>query len=81
MTAHSVTIQQLLHAERELEPVFEPHPRVDRVRLAILVLVLVVALLVVLGHGTVAAAAQGICTIGETASSSCGDALVRLGYP
>lgn len=81
MTAHGVTIHQLLTAERELEPVFEPHPRIDPVRLALLVIVLTITLLLLLGHRDVAAAAHAICTVGEPAGSSCGDALVRLGYP
>ncbi|MCW2972881.1 MAG: hypothetical protein JWN72_1154 [Thermoleophilia bacterium] len=81
MTAHGATIQQLLTAERDLEPVFEPHARVDRVRLALLVITLTITLVVVLGHRDVAAAAHAACTVGEPAGSSCGDALVRLGYP
>ncbi|MBC7460514.1 MAG: hypothetical protein H7287_04060 [Thermoleophilia bacterium] len=81
MTAHSATIQQLLLAERELEPTFEPHAPVDRVRLAMLAIVVLVTVLVALGHANVAAAARAVCTIGEPASSTCGDALVRIGYP
>jgi hypothetical protein len=53
-----------------------PHPRFG--------LVLVVAtmvLLLVAGPGAIARAAHAACTAGEPARTTCGEALVRLGYP
>ena len=53
---------------------FEPHT--TRVLIAALV---VLALL--LNGGAAADAAHAVCTAGEPPSMTCGEALVRLGYP
>ena len=61
MTAHGIRIEQLLHAPQELEPSFEPHPRIVPQRLALLLIVVAVAASLMVGRGPVNAAAHAAC--------------------
>jgi hypothetical protein len=80
MTAPRATFQEQFPHE-DLEPVFEPQARLSLRRLTIVAALVLLALVIVFERDALGASAHAACTIGTPSGTSCGEALVRVGYP